>query len=71
MGIDESKPRQHPLREAEGASLSHLEAEAPEQNFESVAYGLEILHGSRRVGGEVESAEELANLRYCGVVDRG
>ena len=43
--------------------MPHLEAEAPEQDFESVAYGLEILHGGRRVGGEVESAEEEVILR--------
>ena len=52
----------HPLWETESAGLPHLEAEAPEQHLEPVADGLEILQGGRRVGAEVEGAEEEVTL---------
>src|SRR3954465_12709338 len=58
-----------PAQEGGGCQFAHLEAEAPEQDLESVAYGLEVLHGGRRVGGEVESTEEGGTLRRCRVAN--
>src|SRR3954463_16755052 len=59
-----------PALGSESAGLPHLEAEAPEQDLEPVANGLEVLQGGCRVGGEVKSAEEEMTLRRRGVVDR-
>src|SRR3954469_21113172 len=59
-----------PAQECGGWQFVPPGSRAPEKKFESVAYGLEILHGGRRVGGEVESAEEEVILRRRRVVDR-